>query len=281
MMDNNRPSYPAEQSPRPFWMLLIQDSNRTLDQALILAALVCLVSLMGVARDWLKAQFGASADRVTITLIFPSGMEQEQAEEVQAALEAREEAFAITPFGPDDARVRLEAAGVDLSTIDAFALQGQPSGIEFHWHGLARDLAGFTAQAQRLEAEYGVEIHWPLTELRQKQQANTELLALMKKLSHWGIGFLGGALALIATSLGRPRVGRTLSRGELVQVLVVRALAGSLLGWFVAGAVLHLTVGRIEGVTWVASWWVLVWVVPISVVLAPLGALRLEKHIDY
>jgi hypothetical protein len=272
---DSRSPIPDPLAPEPahpaFSRLLVTDFHRLLSHALLIFILLSLLGLLGLARLWLSGLFVELSDELLITAVLPAGADDAQRQGLREALEKQPEVFRRVPFGPENARERLAAAGVDVGSLDEALLKNQPSGESFHWHRLALDLSGLRAFARRLTADQGAQVLWDEGRATALHEGAVAMASLVRRLRMWGSLILIFALILIALVFGRPRLGVRLSSGEIAQALAVRGGMAALLAWVVTGAFLSLVARQIGLAGADSAWWPLLLVVPIAAAIGPLG----------
>lgn len=259
----------------PFRRLLVADFHGLMSQAFLVALLIALTGLLGLARQWVAATFTAMEQEIEITAVLPAEADGEALSSLREALAARREVNDLAAFSAETARARLQAAGVDVDTLDPFALQRQPSGLTFRWSGLIADPGAWSGQAERLTGTHGATFHWDQRRALRHHLDAARADSYLRGLRGWAtLGMLTGLL--IAAVVRRPpSLGVTLRRGEMAQALFVRGGVAATLGWFLAGGVLKLASGWPPLVDWTGLWIGLLWVVPVAALFAPLGVLRI------
>lgn len=256
--------------------LFTRDARRLIIHALLIAAVAMAPAMVGVAKRWHAVLFDHLSQQIPITVVLSGPESEAEREALRSALAENPFVTVLEEFGPETARDRLVAAGVAIDSLDPVALRDLPVGFTFLWRGPPAETWALRSFLDSLDREHGAEAHLDRS--------------LLQTVESWGKGAVGvdliqgitvvtaACLLLLigALLMGAPRLGVPLSRAEMLQALALRALASALIGWLLLGGVLALVDVLVftEWIEMIAIWLRLLWIVPVAVLVSPLGLLR-------
>jgi hypothetical protein len=254
--------------------LFTRDARRLILHALLIVAAAVAPAMVRVTVGWHAILFEHLNQQIPITVVLSDPESEADHEALRSALAEEPAVTILQEFGPETARERLIAAGVAVESLDSAALRDQPTGFTFHWHGPPAETWALRSYLESLTREHGVEAHLDR--------------ALLQAVESWGKGAVGVDLILRITTvaaaclllliaaflMGAPRLGVALSRTEMLQAIALRSFASAVIGWLLLGGLLTL-INVFPGWIGVTAIWLrLLWIVPVAVVVSPLGMLR-------